>query len=227
MKKLTISLLAAFAVAGTSFAGTTVTSKEYKQPVVVPCFKDQEFQVDLFYSYNDACHQGDRVNTDSFSGTDAIGPFTAVGTLSRQQYFRDGSGGGLGFSYYFMRYFGVGVEGNWWQGVNAGGTGTLAVTRAGVTTITTFSDAKHDTAQQFTGNVLIRYPFEGSICWAPYILGGGGGVWDGKSTGFGDVGVGAEYRVTPMIGLFTDWRWEFMCNRNDVNMTRAGIRFAF
>ena len=318
MKKLTLSALAAVAVVGTSFAGPCpVVSKEFKQPCVTPCFRDQEFQLDLFYSYNDASHQGSSSVSDTFTSA----PFTtpvAPGFLptrttnilndpaiippgsvvvdhrntnvSVPQYFNDGSGGGVGLNYFFARYFGVGVEGNWWDGCRGGFTGettardlvglpagvdpvavAAAARAAGVnatavdpTTVLlrarrSLGDNNRDVANQVTGSLILRYPFEGPICWAPYIFGGGGGIFDGKSTGFGHVGFGVEFRVTPYMGFFSDWRWEFMSGhngdngwrdngrirelvdtfgvrnfddfdnkkRNDVGMTRVGVRFVF
>ena len=254
MKKTTLTLLAAFAVAGTSFAGTTVTSKEYKQPVVVtPCFRDTEFAVDLFYSYNNAVHNKGGNNFDG-NTSDNNGTFGFNG-FNQNRYFRDGSGGGVAVDYFFARYFGISVEGNWWVGVNnntvegvafqnaAGGTTVVAtngatvgavttangtVTGAGTTTVNNRNESDfHDVAHQVTGSLIFRYPFEGSFCWAPYVFGGGGGIWDGRSSGFGHMGLGAEWRMTPNFGLFADWRWEFIANRNDVNTTRAGIRFVF
>lgn len=197
MKKLTLSLLAAFAVASPSFAGTTiVSSKEYKQPVIAePCFKDQEFSLDLFYSYND-------------------------GRPGSNRYFHDGSGGGVGLNYFFARYVGIGVEGNWWAGARKHDDN---------------NDRHHhhnddDTVlHQVTGNLILRYPVEmGSFCFAPYLFGGGGGTFDGDKTGFGDVGTGIEFRFTRNVGFFTDWRWNFMGkSRNDVDTTRAGFRIVF
>jgi len=335
MKKITLSALAAFAVVGTAIAGPTiVSSKEFKQPCVTPCFRDQEFQLDLFYSYNDASHQGNVSAQDTFIGAPTLTPVSPVafpginplltttavippgsGVLPSQeakvrlpQYFNDGSGGGIGLNYFFARYFGVGVEGNWWDGCRGGFDGSFntrdlvalsgpidpvalaAAAKAANTSITvlnpttlvlktdgTFGDKHKSAAQQVTGSLILRYPFEGPICWAPYIFGGGGGIWDGKSTGFGHIGLGVEFRVTPYMGFFTDWRWEFMGGssgdngfdegslrtfapvgtfvlvngvptvvtssirnsalsnlrnlegnkRNDVNMTRVGVRFVF
>jgi hypothetical protein len=317
MKKITLSALAAVAVVGTAFAGPTnvISSKEYKQPCVTPCFRDQEFQLDLFYSYNDASHQGGSSASDRDTGTD-ITPITpglfpastsllnntdvipAGSTVDRTrntkvnlpQYFNDGSGGGVGLNYFFAKYFGVGVEGNWWDGASSGFNGTTTATdvvtpsgavdpvalaaaaKAANTSVTIlpdgtlilrkkgdFGNGGRSAANQVTGNLILRYPFEGPICWAPYIFGGGGGIWDDSGTGFGDIGIGVEFRVTPYMGFFTDWRWEFMGgngsdngyrdnanireladtvglhnlknlesnSRNDVNMTRVGIRFVF
>ena len=319
MKKVTLSALAAIAVAGTSFAGPTlVMSKDFKQPCVTPCFRDQEFQLDLFYSFNDAEHQGASSAMDTFLASPTTTPLApgllnranplltdptssvipAGSTVIRSQratvslppYFSDGSGGGVGVNYFFAKYFGIGVEGNWWDGCRGGFNGTLntsdgvilsgpvdavalaAAAKATNSTITVlsngnliikdrraFGNSHKSAANQVTGNLILRYPFEGPICWAPYIFGGGGGVFDGQSTGFGDVGIGVEFRITPNMGFFTDWRWEFMSgnngdgnfrdtttvrelrntyglnnlkviegsSRNDVNMTRVGIRFAF
>ena len=290
MKKLTLTLLAAFAVAGTSFAGApVVTSKEYKQPVITPCFRDTEFTVDLFYSYNDATHGGherDRLLADGTSvgcgrglidtSSISLPPGFDVAILENAgRYFRDGSGGGIGFNYFFSRYFGVGVEGNWWLGVNAGrnlqpvviadqtaiaqaaaaAAADPIIIRNGVATSVVivnpndptavairqalgnrfdnaFRNQHHSAANQISGSLIFRYPIEGSFCWAPYIFGGGGGIWDGEGTGFGHIGFGAEWRVTPSFGLFSDWRWEFMANdnhsnKNDVNQTRLGVRFVF
>ena len=311
MKKLTLSALAVLAVAGTSFAGpTVVTSKEFKQPCVTPCFRDQEFQLDLFYSYNDAAHQGNSTASDSFRSAPVATPVAAGvlpgstallndptiippgstvirsgdATVKAPQYFNYGSGGGVGMNYFFARYFGIGVEGNWWDGCRGGFNGTASATdlvipsagtaadvaaaaRAaganavanadGTVTIRrsrSFGSNNKTAAQQVTGSLILRYPFEGTVCWAPYIFGGGGGIFDGKSTGFGHVGLGAEWRVTPYMGFFSDWRWEFTGGntsdngfrdssrisdvlgrnitidnkgRNDVSVTRVGVRFVF
>ena len=185
MNKQTTTLLAAVTLASTSFAGTTVvSSKEYKQPMLATaCFQDQEFTFDLSYSYNDA-----------------------IGGGGRHAYLHDRSGGGAGASFFFARYFGIGVEGNWFGG---GTSGTVL--------------------HQVTGNLIFRYPMEiRGVCAAPYVFVGGGEVLDGKKTALADVGLGAEIRLTPRVGLFSDWRYNFMSNdRGDLGTARAGVRFAF
>ena len=341
MKKITLSALAAFAVVGTAVAGPSVVmSKEYKQPCVTPCFRDMEFQLDLFYSFNDASHEGTHGASDVYSpgllptatpiptttypfinpllsttSPAAVVPAGSTVTptetvnAGRPQYFNDGSGGGVGLNFFFARYFGFSLEGNWWDGIRGnfngdftstdlvtpsvaytpatflalqnaanaiGSTATLLPNgQVVLTTPNRFANTHRTTANQVTGNFILRYPFEGPVCWAPYVFVGGGGVFDGGSTGFGDVGLGVEFRVTPYMGFFTDWRWEFMGSggnnddfdnnariaalvafnnglavtlpngtvvtgtafqnvrnlnapkRNDVNMTRIGIRFVF
>ena len=315
MKKVTLSALAAVAVAGTSFAGPCpVVSKDFKQPCTTPCFRDQEFQLDLFYSYNDAQQQGTRSRSGSFTRDPESTPLASRGTRAGSlnilndpalvpagsivetsgeasakvaPYFRDGSGGGLGLNYFFARYFGIGVEGNWWEGTQTSVRGdasvqdvvTLTGINAGTANVVaaniraaggnvavldpstllfskskSFNRVDKKLANQVTGSLILRYPFEGPICWAPYIFGGGGGIFDHENVGFGHIGVGAEFRVTPYMGFFADWRWEFMSGHNsnvndrvrdiareaglsnidinnrrnnDVNMTRVGVRFVF
>jgi hypothetical protein len=80
MKKLAYSILACLAVASSAFAGKEI--KEYKEPVLEPCFKDTELQLDLFGAYVD----------------------TAGGGIG------DGFGGGLGINYFFTRYIGIGAD---------------------------------------------------------------------------------------------------------------------
>src|SRR5437870_2389990 len=66
-----------------------------------------------------------------------------------------GWGGGMAINYFFSRYLGLGVEGNW--APNSKGD---AITHRAI------------------GNVFLRYPLElndGRCCIAPYIFGGGGG----------------------------------------------------
>lgn len=222
MKKLTLSLLTACAVATPAIAGVTVvTSKEYKQPVLLPppCFRDNEVAFDLFYSYNNARHGGDR-------------------------YFRDGSGGGVGLTWFFARYFGVSVEGNWWDGVQTHDETTERV-KSGTSCrwdyrkhkwvkTTKYKNRTEKTsdrsvAHQVTGNFVLRYPIEMcNFCIAPYIFGGGGGLFDGERVGFGDAGAGLEWRATEHFGVFADWRWNWTGKgKNDVDTTRAGIRFVF
>lgn len=88
MKKLTLSFLASLAFVASSFGGHEVVSKEYKGPVVEPCFKDVELQLDIFGTYIGGNHN----------------------------LFGDGFGGGLGVNYFFTRNFGVAVSGSLYDG---------------------------------------------------------------------------------------------------------------
>jgi hypothetical protein len=174
MKKAALSLFAVVALAGTSFAGTAVvkSGKDFKQPEPVTCFGDKELQVDAFGSYQWA------------------------------NKYQDGFGGGLGVNYFFTRNFGVGVDGNIYDG-NANGVWA------------------------FTGSLIARLPID-SICLAPYILAGGGYTVDGHSNGTVHAGGGLEYRVVPnKVGLFTEGRYTWGCNSNSNAQVRLGVRFVF
>jgi hypothetical protein len=116
-------------------------------------------------------------------------------------YFHTGSGGGFGVNFFFMRYFGIGYEAAWYD--------------------------NHGTAQHLpvAGNFFVRYPIC-SLNLAPYLLVGGGGTWDWKGTGYGNVGLGLEYRFTDHIGAFVDGRY-FYGGTGNVGNLRAGMRFAF
>jgi len=85
MKQFTLPLLACLALASSAFAGQEVKeTKDYKNPEI-PCFKDQEFQIDLFGDWTEA---RDSRKNDS------------------------GGGGGVAFNYFFMRYLGIGEDNN-------------------------------------------------------------------------------------------------------------------
>jgi len=234
MKKLTLSLLTACAVATPAFAGVTVvTTKEYKQPVALPppCFRDQELQLDLFYSYSDARPGGHDDHNNNHRGTHS------------SERFRDGSGGGVALNWFFARYFGISVEGNWWDGIENRETRVTEdrssrwvwdddendYVKRTKTKKRHHKSSSRSVAHQVTANFVIRYPIEMcNICFAPYIFGGGGGLFDGEKVGFGDAGAGVEWRATENFGIFSDWRWIFTGKgKNDISQTRAGIRFVF
>jgi hypothetical protein len=176
MKKALMSLLIGTAIAGTSFAGAPVMGKEYKQPVPEPtCFKDTELQLDVFGSYNETRYGG----------------------------YEDGYGGGLGVNYYFMRYVGIGVDGNIYDG---GASGVWNV----------------------SSSLLLRLPLD-SCCLAFYALGGGGIQMDGTTAGTWHVGGGLEYRVVPeKIGIFGEGRYIWSADSaGDTAQARLGVRVVF
>ena len=132
---------------------------------------------------------------------DAFGAFLANPEFeTRGRVLNTGVGGGGGLNFFFLRYFGVGVEGLWYG--NGGTAETMII-----------------------GNVFIRYP----ICkWnmAPYLMIGGGGGFGQESVGFGHIGGGGEWRIHPNVGLFCDSR--FVYGAPDLlGLTRVGVRFAF
>lgn len=116
--------------------------------------------------------------------------------------YDDGFGGGIALNYFCSQYIGFGVEGNVYDG-----------DRAGVWTT--------------TARIIARYPFEGSLCWAPYIFAGGGVRMDGTTVGVVDVGGGVEFRLTHKLGLFGEGRYSFGAAGEDQSQARLGVRFVF
>ena len=173
----TLTLLAVvIATAATSFAGSAVSSKKV---VVAP-------QEDLF--------RAGEVQVDAFVAG-------AAGKFSGKSY--NGMGGGLGLSYFFTKYFGIGID----------------------DTLTSLNGNGH-TYNSTQGNLIARLPIE-SLHLAPYALLGGGATWGTQSQGNGNVGGGLEYRINRGIGLFADSRYLFGNNGLNESLTRAGLRFIF
>lgn len=177
MKTIALTLIAGIAAASSAFAGHEISHKDKVVTPMEPCFKDQELQLDVFGSY------------------------TATRNGSSHG---DGFGGGLGVNYFFMKYVGVGVDGNIYDG-DANGV------------------------WDFSARVIVRYPIEmGSFCIAPYAFGGGGLVTDGGTDGTLHAGGGLEWRATHTIGIFGEGRYTWAdTSSNDNAQARVGVRFVF
>ena len=176
----TLTLLAVvIATAATSFAGT-----DSKKVVVAP-------QQDLF--------RAGEVQVDA-ALVGAAGKFNGhnnVGAL----------GGGLGLSYFFTKYFGVGIDDS--LGGCVGGNGASGA------------------IDNLQGNLIGRLPIE-SLHLAPYAMVGGGATWgNSRGQGNGNVGGGLEYRINRSVGLFGDYRWLYGSQSLSENLFRAGVRFVF
>lgn len=177
MNKALTLLTIILATAATSFAGTAYSSKKV---IVAP-------QEDLF--------RAGEVQLDAFVAG-------AAGKFNNASY--TGMGGGLGLSYFFTRYFGIGID-NTLGGLNGNGH-------------------TYDNAQ---GNLIARLPIE-SLHLAPYVLAGGGATWGAnQAQGNGNVGGGLEYRLNRAIGLFVDSRYIYGNHGLNESLSRAGLRFIF
>jgi opacity protein-like surface antigen len=176
MKKTILGVLAAAALSAPAFAGQPVyqTGKESKT-FVEPCFKETELQLDVFGSY-----------TDARSGS----------------IHDDGFGGGLALNYYFIRYVGIGVEGN-------------------------LRDGGESAIWNYGGRLLFRYPID-SNCLAPYAFVAGGAESNGETNGTVGVGGGLEYRVVSQkLGIFGEGRYTWGSDDFDGAQVRVGVRFVF
>lgn len=210
MKTIALAILATTIAASSALAGQeAVTSKDYKAPapVPLPCFRDHELQLDIFGSYMNFPHSDDQYAHHRDPG-------------------HDGGGGGVGLNYFFLRYVGIGADGDF--NSNRGGVA------------------------DYTGKLIFRMPIEmGRCCIAPYIFGGGGGQtnfrddnaynddFDGsrngrrrrdRTEGAYMGGVGLEFRLSPHIGVFTEGRYTWTTGPNnncDNAQGRLGLRVAF
>jgi hypothetical protein len=179
MNKTLTLLTIVLATAATSFAGTAVadSKKVVVPPVQEDLFRANEWQVDAFVA-------------------------GAAGRFNHQNY--NGVGGGLGASYFFTRYFGVGVDDT---------LGSL--------------NGNGKTYDNLQGNLIGRLPIE-SWHLAPYALVGGGSTWGNHAAqGNGNVGLGVEYRINRSFGLFVDSRYIYGSSNLSETLSRGGIRFAF
>lgn len=172
MKVIALSAVASVALAGISFAGQPVVEKNYKPVVPTTCFDDRELQVDLF------------------------GSFTSSGGVNGE-----GFGGGLGVNYFFVRNFGIGVDGD-------------------------LRGADGSAVWETTGRLIARWPID-SACIAPYVFAGGGLIADGTTVGSWHAGGGLEWRASQKVGIFGEGRYTWGANDNDAAQARVGVRFLF
>ncbi len=129
---------------------------------------------------------------------DLFGSYTDV--VSRSEY-GDGFGGGLGLNYFFSRYAGVGFSSE-------------------------LRDSTDSAVWNNTAGLIVRYPIEGSFCWAPYAFAGGGILSDGTNYGTWYAGGGLEFRITHSFGIYAEGRYSWAEN-NDFSNSRLGLRFVF
>jgi hypothetical protein len=225
MKRLVFGIAALAALTVACRAGTETyagpAAKEYKQVETPACFSDQEWQVDLFGAY------------EVGNGPDHAGPID-----------NHAWGGGAAVNYFFMKYFGVSVEGDWLAGHESvldhdapeirnqvgsdlaryGLSPGLRAAYSNLTHSTTFNTA--------SGSLIFRYPIE-KWCIAPYVFTGGGATMSSATLAEYHVGTGLEYRVVPnKVGVFVDGRWNYYGDRygHDVQnnfLLRTGVRLVF
>jgi hypothetical protein len=192
-----------------AFAGEPVTSsKEVVAPAPPPpesYFRANEFSIGLFAAY-------DWTRNDNVR---AIGDHAW--------------GGGIDGQYFLLRYLGFSIDGNFFNEMPGDFFGSTV-----------------------TGNVIFRYPLDlkyPNFHLAPYVFGGVGGVFNSNNVFtravtlghaqnlnrrnaddevLGDAGAGLEYRFTPHIGVFSDFRYQVVNeSKNNFMTTRFGLRFAF
>ena len=227
MKKIIVlAVLAIASHAAAIFAGEPmVSSKQVIAPPPPPptsFFRPNEFVIGAFATYVTGTNGGGSRTTRTFDDE------TFTLSSSRSPH---GWGGGMDFTYFFpWKYAGVRFQG-------AG----VALTSGNVTVTDSngFSRSSSGSAAAgvITGDFILRLPLDDfwpSVLLAPYIFGGGGGLFTGaggntintrfpevnerfnnassnasNNRGLANVGGGLEYRFTPHIGIFgeADYNW--------------------
>lgn len=237
MKKLSCFFIA-LAFIKVAYAGPeTFSSKEVAPaPTALPAwYRDNEWNASAWFAYAFPGRDDDRNRqADPFSA----GP--GSGTYDR--FLADGHafGGGADVKYFFRRYFGLGIEG---FALAADGT-NYVVDNSGATTA--FRNHDEHVVGGALGTLTFRYPI-GQTRFAPYVWAGGGGAFgghnetaisvggilerishDAESRAMGQFGGGFEVRVTPHVGLLSDFSWNVVDGtHNNFGMVRTGINFAF
>jgi hypothetical protein len=244
MKKLILTLFATVASTWVVCAGPEAFSgKEMKQAVAPPpCpewYADNEFNISVWGAYAFTGTESDRSRIEQ-ADDDLI-----FGSYDRFLGGDHAWGGGVDAKYFFRRYFGVGLE-----GFGLAGEGTHAV----------FDHPPDNASEEFyqdnghtvggaLGTLTLRYPIQ-CTRFSPYVWGGGGGVFGGRSDrgfivgsgrtassrvdnsdetrGIGQFGGGLEVRITPHIGWIADFSWNVIDGpKNNFGMARTGVNFAF
>jgi hypothetical protein len=236
MKKLTCSFitLAFFHVA---YAGPEIYSGKEESPVPTTpptWYRDNEWDISAFFA-----HAFAGTGEDRNSLADTLSKDPGPGTYDRFLADDHALGGGAAVKYFFRRYFGIGIEG---FALAADGT-SYTVENFGATAYTQRDEHVVGAA---LGTLTLRYPI-GQTRLAPYVWAGGGGAFGGhnetavyvggvlerirhdvETRGMGQFGGGFEVRVTPHVGLLTDFSWNVVDGtHNNFGMIRTGINFAF
>jgi hypothetical protein len=110
-------------------------------------------------------------------------------------------GAGLGFNYFFTEMIGVGAHSTW-------------------------NDNEGAFIDNFVVDALFRFPID-SISLAPYVLGGGGRIFEGDDRWEAHAGGGLEFRFNQYTGIFSDVRYIWVDETADGYQIRFGMRFAF
>lgn len=197
MKMIRIAALAAVVMAGQAGFAQEVQTVE-----TVHVWSDPQGWWHSHFTYDTATPHKFTANELS---VDMFGSFFALQRGIDDLFetsIRNGTwGGGVGLNYFFTPYFGL--------------SGDINIPD---------NDGKFvDWAQ---GSLVGRWPIE-HVGLAPYIFGGGGRttepLWDWTR----HVGVGLEWRMNPVTGLFTDARYAWADRLPDSLLIRAGIRLVF
>jgi hypothetical protein len=215
-----------------------VSAKDVVSPVSTPSpawYRDTEWNISAWFSYAFPGTDNDR---NSLSDTFTANP--GPGTYDRFLADNHSFGGGAEVKYFFHRYFGIGIEG---FALAADGT---SYTFENFDPSTAFKGRDEHIAGGALGTFTVRYPI-GHTRFAPYVWAGGGGAFGGhnetavyvggnleridhevESRALGQFGGGVEVRITPRVGLISDFSWNVVDGtHNNFGLVRTGINVSF
>jgi hypothetical protein len=182
-----------------AFTASAQTDYEHRGPNDTGTTQNHDYE-DLSKPISDQIFRANEFSIDAFG----------MGSLTHSQledhahhFIRHDSriGAGVGINYFFTRYLGIGGD---------------AYTE----------DTQHSFVDSASANLILRIPID-CIHLAPYVFGGGGYQWDWSETWFEQAGVGLEFRFTKNFGIFTDGRYVWNNDTEDIAVGRLGFRFAF
>lgn len=243
MKTLIPGLMGSLVLVSLAGAGTAQpTAKEIERSSVCPqFFADTGWNLGLFGTY--AFPNGEIINNALLRGTSLAGGELTRGYLNTDHAW----GGGIDAKYFFHRYFGVGIE-----GYALAANGFVVDIAQGFGDCGVFRHRDLRAVGSAFGTFTLRYPIR-CTRFAPYAFAGGGAIFNGgersiKRLHFGGInefdvftehtgsqtelagqfGGGIEFRMTPHIGITSDFSWNIVNGRNNnFGMVRTGINFAF
>jgi hypothetical protein len=222
MKKLALAIGTLGSLAVMSFAGPPEPKEVVAPPPPPPLsyFRGNEFDIGIFATYVTGTNGG-QTRTTNFANGDSV-------TISSSGS-SDGWGGGMDFTYFLpWKYLGFRFQG---AGVDiSSSTLTGSITGPNIGHFSRSNSLSGAAAGIITGDVILRLPLDDfwpNIHLAPYVIGGGGGVFTGAGSntintrfpelnqrfnsassnvendrGLGHLGGGFEYRFSPHWGIF-------------------------
>jgi hypothetical protein len=234
-RSIALALLALAPQAVATFAGEPMVSSKQviapPPPPPVSYFRGNEFDIGAFATYVTGTNGGGTRTRESRFDDGTTFTLTSSGS-------GHGWGGGMDFTYFFAwKYAGVRFQ---------GAAVDLTTSNLSITSSNGFSRSASGSAVAgvITGDFILRLPLDDfwpSVHLAPYIFGGGGGLFTGaggntidtrfpgvnnrfnnasgnvsNNRGLANVGGGLEYRFTPHIGLFGEagYNWVGGGNHN-------------
>lgn len=197
-------------------------------------YRDNEWNINTWFAYAFPGTENDRSSlAETF--------FNPPGPGSYDRFLADehAFGGGVEFKYFFRRYFGAGLEG---FALNADGASYTVENFGG----TAFKRRYEHLVGGRLATLTFRYPL-GRSRFAPYVWAGGGGLFGGRNESavylngilkrighdtearaVGQFGGGLEIRMTPHVGLISDFSWNVVDEtENNFGLVRTGVNFAF